>query len=121
MRGCNVAEVGAFCAGENRTNCFPGFSKTIPHGVEGDNGPESWPRDWAEAVQRPVYNAVSRDRQSLSSVPLSCVRRGFLHEDALPICSECPQMGWDSLTKQGGELQTVARACGAGESARHII
>jgi hypothetical protein len=61
VRGCDVAETGAFCAAEGRGLCFPSFTRSIPHGVEG-SGPEPWPRDWQEAVERPVYNAVNFHR-----------------------------------------------------------
>ena len=62
LRGCDQAERGLFCAGENRTHCFPPFSRKIPHGVEWSQGPESWPASMAESVERPVYHAINFHR-----------------------------------------------------------
>ena len=62
LRGCDQSERGLFCAGENRTHCFPSFSRTIPHGVEWSQGPESWPANMAESVERPVYHAINFHR-----------------------------------------------------------
>jgi hypothetical protein len=62
LRGCDLAERALFCAGENRSNCFPPFSRTIAHGVEWSSGPERWPANMAESVERPVYNAINFHR-----------------------------------------------------------
>jgi len=62
LRGCDQAERYLFCAGENRTHCFPPFTRTIPHGVEWSSGPEPWPAGMAESIERPVYNAINFKR-----------------------------------------------------------